>query len=556
MKLPLSSVSISSSPSPTSVLTSTPKSTPPSTPTSVAPIAVEPTPLGFNEPSSHTENFFSNMFGAKKPKSISTLAVSSERSSGDLTAIVSSSPAPISTTMNQHPSSSSLSFQPGVLTKQPQPTTPYTLRSASVQLPTSTEPEDQFANMNITLDDLIKLITSEKLIDKNLKSYFLMTYRSFTTPLELFFKLRDRFVQSLKSHNKKQQVVQFRVLSFLNTWITTNKYDFDDSSLRNSIQEFISAYLNPSLPTTANLKTALNCTITSKPDDRLKSKTETKAPSKLLEEFDVKKLAEQFSLTIWMAYRNISPREFITKSWLHASRSSRAPNIIECLEITRKFADWLAVQILVHSNIQTRANMINKILELGKELLNTRNFQGLHALAVTFNSPAVKRLKHTWALIQKTEESLLEIVQGFTPSSKFSEYRRLCKSTTEPFIPCLVAHLSDIEAVEDSMPTFVGGSNQINFSKFSKIAKAVLEVLKEQKSSHQVPKIEFDIYEFLSSLPFVEEEEMMKLSMKNEPTTSSFLGTQRIDTVQSNSQSHTIPARSKTVDVLSSRKGY
>jgi len=49
-----------------------------------------------------------------------------------------------------------------------------------------------------------------------MKANFLMTYKCFTTPMELLLKMKERFLGAAKKpRDKQEQIVHYRVLNFL-----------------------------------------------------------------------------------------------------------------------------------------------------------------------------------------------------------------------------------------------------------------------------------------------------------------------------------------------------
>ncbi len=64
---------------------------------------------------------------------------------------------------------------------------------------------------------------------------FITTYRSFTTPHQLFQKLKERYAVP---DPKRASAVQFRVLVALKYWMSTQIHDFDDALVSN-IKKFL-----------------------------------------------------------------------------------------------------------------------------------------------------------------------------------------------------------------------------------------------------------------------------------------------------------------------------
>lgn len=70
-----------------------------------------------------------------------------------------------------------------------------------------------------TLNTLIQTLTSEYQIDSNFMKTFIYTYRSFTTPRQLFSKLCRRFMVPPEFSDKQHTAIQLRVCVVLKYWI-------------------------------------------------------------------------------------------------------------------------------------------------------------------------------------------------------------------------------------------------------------------------------------------------------------------------------------------------
>lgn len=78
---------------------------------------------------------------------------------------------------------------------------------------------------------------------------FLITYRSFTTPLVLLEKLRERFnsmpaIPPRESTDRpewerQRKLIHLRVLTVLSRWITDLYEDWNDAELRNALSSFL-----------------------------------------------------------------------------------------------------------------------------------------------------------------------------------------------------------------------------------------------------------------------------------------------------------------------------
>ena len=101
-----------------------------------------------------------------------------------------------------------------------------------------------------TLEKLVERLTFEEYPDMEFVEAFMLTYRSFTSPLELMELIVARYCitppaglskdELLEYKTKRQTPIRLRAFNVLMTWITDHFYDFeDDPELIAMMREFV-----------------------------------------------------------------------------------------------------------------------------------------------------------------------------------------------------------------------------------------------------------------------------------------------------------------------------
>jgi len=69
-------------------------------------------------------------------------------------------------------------------------------------------------------------------------------------------------------------------------------------------------------------------------------------------------------------------------------------------------------------------------------------------------------------------------------ASNFSRYREALRTSPPPSVPFLGLYLTDLTFIEDGNPSFLKGSNLINFDKRTKVATVIQEIKQYQVSQY------------------------------------------------------------------------
>src|SRR5690606_1615513 len=74
---------------------------------------------------------------------------------------------------------------------------------------------------------------------------------------------------------------------------------------------------------------------------------------------------------------------------------------------------WIVTKIIQQKDIQQRAKLIQRFMQIAIELRKLNNFDGLNQLVAAFSSDGVFRLKKTWKLIPEEKAQFEKFQQLF-----------------------------------------------------------------------------------------------------------------------------------------------
>ena len=121
---------------------------------------------------------------------------------------------------------------------------------------------------------------------------------------------------------------------------------------------------------------------------------------------------------------------------------------------------WVTSEILKDETPRQRANKIERLIDIAKQLKQTFSFNTLYAFVTGFNHSSVLRLKKTWEHVKSSSQtSLNDLEELMSNLENFGAYRKhLAKaSITVCKIPLLSLILRDIEFLNVNSPKLKNG---------------------------------------------------------------------------------------------------
>jgi len=232
-------------------------------------------------------------------------------------------------------------------------------------------------------------------------------------------------------------------------------------------------------------------------------------------------IARQMTTIEFKMFAKIRPSELLNQAWNTPKLQYRASNVLDLITRANKTAFWVASLVLWEPNVNERAKVIEKLIQIAQHLHSLRNFNTMVAFIAGLNMSSISRLKLSWAQVNKEAKECLKTMQDlFDPSSSYKSYRAAHKIATSkgPCLPYLPTTLSDLTFAEDGNPDSLQQDKQIiNFAKREVTCSIIIRQLQlNQSPAYTFPKVE-PIHTFLSELIYIGEKELYTISLLREP---------------------------------------
>ena len=333
-----------------------------------------------------------------------------------------------------------------------------------------------------TLVALVEQLTRHDRLDSNYNNTFLLTYRSFTTAIELFDLLVKRFsIQpppSIKQEDyktwveKKQRPIRIRTVNILKSWFDTYWMESNDET-SNELLKRVHSFVKDSVATT---NTPLSGPLLTVIEQRLRGQDinskrlvlnlNTQAPPPIIPknmkkmkflDIDVTEFARQLTIIESKLYGKIKPTECLNKTWqkkLGPDESDPAPNVKAVILHSNQLTNWVAEMILTHADVKKRVIVIKHFVNIADVSIHAssrgpaakvvqkcralNNFSTLTSIISALGTAPINRLNRTWAQVSTRTVATLEVLRSLIASNKnFAEYRETLHQSNPPCIPFL-----------------------------------------------------------------------------------------------------------------------
>lgn len=371
-----------------------------------------------------------------------------------------------------------------------------------------------------------QLTTHESTPDAVFVTTFYLTFRLFTTPIELAQSLIDRF-DYIGNSQTVGVPVRLRVYNVFKGWLESHWSADSDAVALGLILSFATGKLRASLPAAGKRlaeltskvtevragaivprlvssigKTGISNTIFSSNDSNAPSPIVTKSQLSALRatkegrgqctilDFDPMELARQFTIIESRLFCAIQPEELLALEWTKKS-DSKAVNVKAMSKLSTDLANLVADTILHIEDAKKRAVMIKHWVKIATKCLELNNYDSLMAIICSLNSSMVMRLKKTWELVSAKTKARLEELKTITDVGRnYAVLRQRLQNHVAPCIPFVGIYLTDLTFIDvgngttRQLPGESGSDSMsvINFDKHMKTAKII-----GQLQSFQVP---------------------------------------------------------------------
>jgi hypothetical protein len=205
--------------------------------------------------------------------------------------------------------------------------------------------------------------------------------------------------------------------------------------------------------------------------------------------------------------------EFYHQNWI--KHPERAPHLKSLTDRFNKMSYWLQTEIVTTVSLKERVKLVSKIVNLGSELYDLRNYNSCVMVWSALGSSSICRLKHTFSQLGPVEREQLERLNSMMESTNgFKNYRALTKNCMPPMIPYFGLTMTDLVYMDEKADKV---DDLINFEKWSQVGKTLLDMRSLQREVYKFPLM--PVYQdfFRSLLPLLAEVDIRKYSLMIEP---------------------------------------
>jgi hypothetical protein len=371
-----------------------------------------------------------------------------------------------------------------------------------------------------------QLTTFESTPDVVFVTAFYLTFRLFTTPVELAQCLIDRF-DYIGNSQTVGIPVRLRVYNVFKGWLESHWSGESDSAALGVILAFATGKLRAAMPAAGKRLAELTSKVTEvragalvprlvssfgktgvsnaafTPADSnvpspivtrsqlnsLRASKEGKTQCSILD-FDPLELARQLTIIESRLFCDIQPEELLALEWTK-KKDSRARNVKAMSTLSTDLANLVADTILHLEDAKKRAVIIKQWVKVAAKCLELNNYDSLMAIICSLNSSMVMRLKRTWELVSTKTKARLDELKAVTDVGRnYAVLRQRLQNHIAPCIPFVGIYLTDLTFIDVGNGTtrqLPGDSgcdsvSVINFDKHMKTAKII-----GQLQSFQVP---------------------------------------------------------------------
>ncbi|RKP34193.1 ras guanine nucleotide exchange factor domain-containing protein, partial [Dimargaris cristalligena] len=369
-----------------------------------------------------------------------------------------------------------------------------------------------------TMEALVERLTLHDCsVDSEYISTFLLTFRSFCTPIRFLDILMTRFhltppeeltdSEHAEWAQQKKIPVRLRVINVIKTWLESYFFDDEDVACIQPLHEFIESTLRDTMSSSANRLAQL---VESKQDclnpdsSSYASIPDTPPPSPRLQRsilhslldglpisiYDIEPLeiARQLTLMDGRLFGAIRPHELIGQEFSKKDLST-ATNVRAMTARSNRITAWVVVSVLSEPELKRRASALKYFLKVADALLILNNYNTLMAVACGLVYSAISRLHLTWKSLSGKYATLMKTLDSITdPDRNFATYRARIRQQPPPCLPFLGVYLTDLTFTDDGNQTFRRQSSAdrntaeespksfINFHKYFQTVRIIKEI--------------------------------------------------------------------------------
>ena len=384
-----------------------------------------------------------------------------------------------------------------------------------------------------TVPALVERLTTHEHTDLKFSKTFLMTYTSFASSDEVFDLLLQRFHlyppeiidedELTLWKEKKQMVVQLRVINVMKSWLEHHFDETKDDHVLERVKEFADSdipmtivgpvrYLKKIVErreSKGGLEPKRIITAQNFPPQPILPKSSKKM--KLLD-IDPLEMARQLTIIESNNFNRIKPDECLNKNWSGPEhlKARNATNIRTMIQMSNRLAAWVTHSVLsMGDDTKKRASVVKWFIYVAERCRSLNNFSTMAGIIAGINSPPIRRLKRTWDQVSQKALNIHQSLDTTIDSTKnFANYKQLLRNINPPCVPFLGVYLTYLTFINDGNPDFLkdaerngqqltsppggvaGSLPLVNFAKRQMAADLISEIQQYQATPYNLTPIQ------------------------------------------------------------------
>ncbi|THH20117.1 hypothetical protein EW146_g1212 [Bondarzewia mesenterica] len=381
-----------------------------------------------------------------------------------------------------------------------------------------------------TIEALIEKMTPHaSIVDPAFSAVFFLTFRLFSSPLELVQTIIDRYnllpppglseENTYKWQQRKGIPVRLRVSNFIKVWLEMYWRPSSDHGVLDLLLNFNRDALSlmfpgPSQrihelivmrmqqadviqisPRTDRIRDAgmpLNPPTINSPSEiprpvmtkSLLANLRNKNFSSIyITDFDSLELARQMTIMECTLFCAIQPEEVLESG----QEGAKAPlNVKAVTSLSTVITGWVAESILSESDPKKRTALVKFFIKVADRCTTLSNFSTSRSILAALDSSTISRLHQTWAGVPQKQKLQLESIRKLADHARnYRDYRSRLRNTAPPAVPFLGLYLTDVTFCREGNPShraspMAADKKLLNFNKYHKMARIVQDMQRFQ----------------------------------------------------------------------------
>eukprot|EP01137_Pigoraptor_chileana_P030546 Opistho-2@17179 len=359
-----------------------------------------------------------------------------------------------------------------------------------------------------TPEKLAERLADESQRDINYVWAFLLSYRTFMTPVALFKMMSTRFNMTMVNNANENDKTYFEkwrrpimtlVINTVVHWITWHYQDFaDNPDLDAMLSTFLANVSEQNFRIAREMldelramhrakSVAVKDLLVGPPPKSFKKRLDSIVPKTKAPE-----LAEQITLFDAEIFAKVTPIEYMNTIWppKGKEKEEHSPMLMQFIQRFDTESYWVATEVCSFGDPQMQSLMIRKFIKVAVRCLELNNFYSMFAVMGGLSFPPIRRMKAAWEMLsEKTLRAKERVEKIMNPSRNMRSYRDAIAAVPKgtAAIPFLPVYMKDLVFINDGNPKLIEG--MINFEKLTMLANVVQRLVEFRSSPYPIVRV-------------------------------------------------------------------